>query len=53
MGGNRKSEQEKIIFVNGKKIVGCLSRDGIAAVECSSMGAGSMGGENCCGNLLW
>ena len=30
-----------------------LERDGIAAVGCSSMGAGSMGGENYCGNLLW
>ena len=26
---------------------------GIAAAGCSSMGAGSMGGEKCCGNLLW
>ena len=24
-----------------------------AAVECSSMGTGTMGGENHCGNLLW
>ena len=39
--------------MNGEKIVGCLSRDGIAAEGCSSMGAGSMGGENYCGNLLW
>ena len=30
-----------------------LDRGGIAAVGCSSMGAGSMGGENYCGNLLW
>ena len=28
-------------------------RGGIAAVGCSSMGAGSMGEENYCGNLLW
>lgn len=39
--------------MNGKKIVGWLSRGGIAAVGCSSMVAGSMGGENYCGNLLW
>ena len=39
--------------MNGKKIVGWLSRDGIAAVGCSSMGAGSIGGKNYCGNLLW
>lgn len=26
---------------------------GIAAAGCSSMGAGSMGEENYCGNLLW
>ena len=35
------------------KVCGWLVRDGIAAVGCSSMGAGSMGGENYCGNLLW
>ena len=28
-------------------------RGGIAAVGCSSMGAGSIGGKNYCGNLLW
>jgi len=39
--------------VRGKKIVGWLSRDGIAAGGCSSMGAGSIGGKNYCGNLLW
>ena len=39
--------------MNGKKIVGWLSCDGIAAVGCSSMGAGSIGGKNYCGNLLW
>ena len=27
-------------------------RDGIAAKGCSSMGAGSIGGKNHCGNLL-
>lgn len=30
-----------------------LERGGIAAVGCSSMGAGSIGGKNYCGNLLW
>ena len=30
-----------------------LVRAGIAAVGCSSMGAGSIGGKNYCGNLLW
>ena len=39
--------------MNGKKIGGWIVRDGIAAVGCSSMGAGSMGGENYCGNLQW
>ena len=36
-----------------KKIVGWLVRDGIAAEGCSPIGAGSMGGEDYCGNLLW
>ncbi len=39
--------------MNGKKIVGWMVRDGIAVVGCSSMGAGSIGGKNYCGNLLW
>ena len=55
--------------MNGKKIVGWLVRIspeaagraakralagcGIAAEGCSSMGAGSIGGKNYCGNLLW
>ena len=39
--------------MNGKKIVGWLSCDGIVAAGCSSMGAGSIGGKNYCGNLLW
>ena len=39
--------------MNGKKIVGWLLRGRIAAEGCSSIGAGSMGGENYCGNLLW
>ena len=39
--------------MNGKKIGGWIVRDGIAAAGCSSMVAGSMGGENYCGNLLW
>jgi len=39
--------------VRGKKIGGWMVRDGIAAVGCSSMGAGSIGGKNYCGNLLW
>ena len=30
-----------------------MVRDGIAAEGCSSMGAGSIGGKNYCGNLLW
>jgi len=30
-----------------------LVRGGIAAVGCSSMGAGSIGGKKYCGNLLW
>ena len=34
-------------------MVGWLVRGGIAAVGCSSMGAGSIGGKNYCGNLLW
>ena len=29
-----------------------LDRDGIAAVGCSSMGAGSIGGKNYCGNQV-
>ena len=28
-------------------------RGGIVVVGCSSMGAGSIGGKNYCGNLLW
>ena len=32
MGGKRKSEQEKILIVNGKKIVGWLLRVEIVAV---------------------
>ena len=36
-----------------RKVYGWLVRDGNAAVGCSSMGADSMGGECCCGNLLW
>lgn len=39
--------------MNGKKIGGWLVRDGIAAEGRSLMGAGSMGGEDHCGNLLW
>ena len=39
--------------MNGKKIGGWIVRGGIAAVGCSSMGAGSIGGKNYCGNLLW
>jgi hypothetical protein len=39
--------------VDGKKLVGWLVRDRIAAVGCSSMGAGGIGGKNYCGNLLW
>ena len=39
--------------MNGKKIGGWIVRDGIAAVGCSSMEAGSIGGKNYCGNLLW
>ena len=31
--------------MNGKKIGGWIVRDGFAAEGCSSMGAGSMGGE--------
>ena len=34
-------------------MVAWLVRGGIAAVGCSSMGAGSIGGKNYCGNLLW
>ena len=30
-----------------------MVRDGIAAEGCSPMGAGSMGREDYCGNLLW
>ena len=30
-----------------------LDRGRIAAVGCSSMGAGSIGEKNYCGNLLW
>ena len=39
--------------MSGKKIGGWIVRDGIAAAGCSSMVAGSMGGGNDCGNLLW
>ena len=45
--------------VGGKMVIKLLAgtmrldRGGIAAVGCSSMGAGSIGGENYCGNLLW
>ena len=39
--------------MNGKKIGGWIVRDGIAAEGCSSMGAGSIGVKNYCGNLLW
>lgn len=41
--------------MNGKKIGGWIVRDGIAAEGCSPMGggAGSIGGKNYCGNLLW
>ena len=39
--------------MNGKKIGGWIVRDGFAAVGCPSMGTGSIGGENYCGNLLW
>ena len=39
--------------MNGKKIGGWIVRGGIAAEGCSSMGAGSIGGKNYCGNLLW
>ena len=45
--------------VGGKMVIELLAgtmrlvRGGIAAVGCSSMGAGSMGGEDYCGNLLW
>ena len=39
--------------MNGKKIGSWIVRDGIAAEGCSSMGAGSIGGKNYCGNLLW
>ena len=42
--------------MNGKKIGCWLVRDGIAAVGCSSMGAGSIGGKNTvaiyCGNQV-
>ncbi len=36
-----------------RKACDWLVRGGIAAVGCSSMGAGSIGGKNYCGNLLW
>ena len=49
----RKFEREKVLIVNGKKIGGWLVRVVFAAVGCSSMGAGSIGGKNYCGNLLW
>lgn len=45
--------------VGGKMVIELLAgkmrldRGGIAAVGCSSMGAGSIGGKNYCGNLLW
>lgn len=45
--------------VGGKMVIELLAgtmrrgRGRIAAVGCSSMGAGSIGGKNYCGNLLW
>lgn len=36
-----------------RKVYGWLVRSGIAAVGCSSLWAGTMGGEYYCGNLLW
>ena len=36
-----------------RKVYGWLVRGGNAAVGCSSMWAGTRGGENYCGNLLW
>ena len=39
--------------MNGKKIGGWMVRGGIAAEGCSPIGAGSLGGEDYCGNLLW
>ena len=36
-----------------RKVYGWLARDRNAAVECSSVSAGSMVGENHCCNLLW
>ena len=36
-----------------RKVYGWLARDRNAAVECSSVSAGGMGGENHCCNLLW
>ena len=36
-----------------KNAVSDLPCGGIAAVGCSSMGVGSIGGKNYCGNLLW
>ena len=55
----RKSEFAMCGVVGGmmgiEMLAGTMRRGsgGIAAVGCSSMGAGSMGGENYCGNLLW
>ena len=54
-----KSEFGLYGVVGGKMVIELLAgtmrlvRGGIAAVGCSSMGAGSMGGEDYCGNLLW
>ena len=36
-----------------RKVYGWLVRDGNAAAGCSSMWAGTRGGENYCGNSLW
>ena len=54
-----KSEFGRRCMLGGMTVIELLAgkmrlvRDGIAAEGCSPIGAGSMGGEDYCGNLLW
>ena len=50
-GGTRNAglTLEAVAQAANRSLEGC----GIAAVGCSSMWAEAMGGECCCGNLLW
>ena len=46
-------QREEPCAARSQEVERSLEGCGIAAVGCSSMGAGSIGGENYCGNLLW